>query len=455
MGRLRARHQYVPWLEGLIVGATLLIANRFTWLCVFEIHRPVYWCEYGTFADELVVYVVLVVAALALLRRSPLRGAWQAAWRRNPLLIAFVGWCLASVAWSVSPVHTLYRSILTLCATVVASYLGIRYQSTSWIRILAWFAAATVILSFVLVWLHPQAAIMSTSSLVGAWRGVFAQRNLTGSILAYGASVLALAAVLEKRTRVRLILWCLVVASMVFVYFTGSATGMIVLVILGACLGTLLAWIRLRPRLHPIHYGVAALFLLVVIWLGLAHTTELLQLLGKSSTLTGRVPLWNFVISIAERRPVLGYGLWTLWRFGLFRSLAAHEARWPSPIGDSHNGFLDVLLYLGGIGLALFLAFAAQTGWRALIRLRASGSPRAIWPVLTVLYVLIANLTISFVLNRESFHWVLLVVAMFVVSAEERDPSRVASTTDRSPPVRRMQARVGLRGTRKSAANEP
>jgi exopolysaccharide production protein ExoQ len=450
MARLRAWQQRVPWLEGLIVVGTLLVANRFTWLCVFEIHRPVYWCEYGSFADELVIYVVLLVAVLALLRRSPLRRAWEAAWRRTPLVIAFVAWCIASIAWSVSPVHTMYRSVLALVATVVASYLGIRYRSSGWIRILTGFAAATVILSFALVWLHPQAAIMSTSSLVGAWRGVFAQRNLTGAILAYGASVLALAAVLEKRARLRLVLWSLVAASIVFVYFTGSATGMIVLVILGACLASLLAWIHFRPRLRRIHYAAAALFLLAAVWLASTHITELLQLLGKSSTLTGRVPLWTFVISEAERRPWLGYGLWTAWRFGLFRNLAAREARWPTPIGDSHNGFLDVLLYLGGIGLALFLAVAAQTGWRALMRLRETGSPRAIWPVLTVAYILISNLTISFVLNRESFHWVLLVVAMFAVSAEEHNAARPASATDRSPPVKRKETRVDQLGRRNS-----
>ena len=172
----RPRTQLRPVVEVLVIAATLVISNRYTWLCVFEIHRPVYWCEYGSFSDELLVYFVLLVAVVALLVRSPLHGTWAAAWRENPALIGFTAWCVASVGWSVSPTHTVYRSLVALFATVVASYMGIRYGSAGWMRILVWFAAVTTVLSFLLVWFHPQAAVMSTSGLVGAWRG-FSRRE--------------------------------------------------------------------------------------------------------------------------------------------------------------------------------------------------------------------------------------------------------------------------------------
>jgi hypothetical protein len=120
--------------EVLVVVSTLLVANRFTWLCAFEIHRPVYWCEYGTFSDELLVYLALAVIVLVLLARSPLRGTWIAAWRRNALIIAFVAWCGASALWSVSPVHTAYRFLVVVCGTVVASNLGVRHRAAGWIR---------------------------------------------------------------------------------------------------------------------------------------------------------------------------------------------------------------------------------------------------------------------------------------------------------------------------------
>ena len=120
----------------------------------------------------------------------------------------------------------------------------------------------------------------------------------------------------------------------VFVFFTKSATGLIILVGLGASLGAMLAWIRFGRMLRPIHYGVAVALSVLAIWLGVTHTSELLQVVGRSASLTGRVPLWNFVISIAERRPVFGYGLWTLWRFGLFRNLAARGS-----VGESDRRF--------------------------------------------------------------------------------------------------------------------
>jgi exopolysaccharide production protein ExoQ len=95
---------------------------------------------------------------------------------------------------------------------------------------------------------------------------------------------------------------------------------------------------------------------LVTVGLGLAAVIVfcdfdgLMALLGKDATLTGRVPLWGVVLDAAANRPVLGYGygaFWLDWNTQVNAILKA--VNWH--LGGSHNGYLDMVLELGVVGL--------------------------------------------------------------------------------------------------------
>ena len=87
---------------------------------------------------------------------------------------------------------------------------------------------------------------------------------------------------------------------------------------------------------------------------------------------------------------------------------------------NGHNGFVDILLYLGVIGLSIFLVTIILTVVRLFNYSRVEND-RGYWPIMTLIYVLVANLTISFLFHFETFHWVLLVMVMFM-SARPAEP---------------------------------
>jgi O-antigen ligase len=93
---------------------------------------------------------------------------------------------------------------------------------------------------------------------------------------------------------------------------------------------------------------------------------------------------------------------------------------WPFQVINGHNGFVDVFTYLGVIGLALFSVLTVQMLWRALSYAVKARSKEALWVVLTAVYVVLANLTISFFFQFETFHWILLVLVLF---ASMRSPA--------------------------------
>jgi exopolysaccharide production protein ExoQ len=400
-------------LEFIIVLATLLIANRFTWLCIYDVNQ-VFSCEYGTAADELLVYLALAAAALWLLHGTDLGQAWVKAWRRNWALVVFLALGLASVSWSVSPIASGYRALLLILSSIVASYLGTRYSETQLIKIIVWFGVVTVLLSFFLVWLIPNAAIMNTVGLVGNWRGAFSHKNYGGAIVAYNASVMVLAFVRERHALPRAGLGLMIAASAAFVYFSRSATGAILFVVLLCLLLACLAWRRYRERMRRAHYVALGILLGTGIATAALRLNSLLALVGRNAQFTGRVPLWEYLIGQGSQHNLwLGYGLWAIWRSPAFRAQAGIAVGWPFQVVDGHSGYMDVFLYLGLVGLAVLAVLLAQLAWRASRVLILEASAASIWPVLTAAYILIVNITISFMFQFETFHWLLLVAVLF------------------------------------------
>ena len=114
-----------------------------------------------------------------------------------------------------------------------------------------------------------------------------------------------------------------------------------------------------------------------VVLFGAVYYREILLLLGKDPTLTGRTGIWKLVIASAVKRPILGFGYRAFWT-GL-QGESAHLALtegW-SPTG-AHNGFLDVWLNLGlvGLGIVFFLRWRGPCVMASLVSSRASRQPR-------------------------------------------------------------------------------
>jgi O-antigen ligase len=84
---------------------------------------------------------------------------------------------------------------------------------------------------------------------------------------------------------------------------------------------------------------------------------------GRDTSLTGRDAVWAFAAAAIVQRPILGYGYAAFWSDSDWTLQALH---WSPP--HAHNGVLQVLLDLGGVGLVLTIALLINT-WRRARRL--------------------------------------------------------------------------------------
>ena len=110
--------------------------------------------------------------------------------------------------------------------------------------------------------------------------------------------------------------------------------------------------------MKPVHYKIiigSAVIGSVVVFLNLNF---IFGLFGRQTSLTGRIPMWKFLINnVIRQSPWVGYGFGAIWTIPSFR-FGMHQAQgWPGPIMNGDNGFMDIFLHLGAIGLLLFIGF--------------------------------------------------------------------------------------------------
>jgi O-antigen ligase len=154
-----------------------------------------------------------------------------------------------------------------------------------------------------------------------------------------------------------------------------------------------------------------------------------LELVGKDTSLTGRVPLWEFLLDQARERPWLGYGysaFWLGWT-GPSEFVSHVTGGWyPS---HAHNGLLNLGLQLGLTGVVLFLLGMASAVHRALRSLRDGPPAGGVFSLSMLSLLLLTSISESTILTHDSLFWLLYTVAVFLpVSCSERTPGFVVKS---------------------------
>ena len=115
----------------------------------------------------------------------------------------------------------------------------------------------------------------------------------------------------------------------------------------------------LARRRKLIHLMVVGILAVSVSALFFQVGTGLVQTVGRNSTLTGRTDLWAHLLKMSEN-PVLGTGFGSFWLGPRLEKLWA--TYWWHP-NESHNGYLEIYLNLGWVGIFL-LGVLIVTGYR-------------------------------------------------------------------------------------------
>lgn len=272
---------------------------------------------------------------------------------RSPWLWVFVGWAFLSVLWSGAPAISLRRAASALLATLYGLLLYLRYPFRSVLTMLGTALAIAVLSSMAAILFLPEWGLMGFPH-PGAWQGVFFHKNALGRACVLGIAVFGPLA--SSSTHWKRWAWTgLTIAALVIIIGSQSATALVLAAIL-AMSGALLVLVRKLPHmLKPVPIILALAIALVAMTV---LPDFLLGLLGKDPTLTGRLPLWETVLQSIQEKPFLGYGYGAFWRGWAGPSAQVWLVHlWEPP--HAHNGYLDLWLELGLVGLVLGLGLLA------------------------------------------------------------------------------------------------
>ena len=332
---------------------------------------------------------------------------------RDKLLLLLVGIAVVSVFWSVQPDVTLPRSAALLGTTLFGVYLATRFSLREQLLLVAWTLGISVLASLLFIVALPSYAEFADFR-GSAIRGAFIHKNSLGRVMALAAMVFLLFFLSDRRYR-----WVTGVGfglSVGLLLLSRSATALVVFLVL---LFLLPLYKGLRWRygsLVPVLIAGVGLCGGIVMWLS-GSEQNALSTVGRDVTLTGRTQLWAAVLDMIWQHPWLGYGYGAFW-LG-WQGEAAHIGlaliypQYVNPISGipphAHNGFLDLWLDLGLLGLSVFALGFLLAVSRALAWLKSSNAAEGYWPLVYLSFALLFSMTESTTLRLNSMFWVLYV----------------------------------------------
>jgi exopolysaccharide production protein ExoQ len=385
--------------RGLAVALLLLSTGAFLNLFLKRSFNPTKGLPFMQ-AVWLVLYLVVLVFLL-----KEAKGVWALlldGWALLPLLAI----ALLSISWSDVPGLTARRSLGLVPTTVAGLYLAIRYNFAEQIRLLMPVLKISIVLSFIFGVLHLGRAV---DNLRGPWYGIFTQRNSLGMIMALGILVFFLWSLIEPEERWSAYGWTLL--SLVLLLFSRSMTGF-----LSICLVMLFFLFLRQVRFVPHNARRAIWVALLAASLGLyytaTHFTAVVETFDRDVTLTGRTTIWGASLLLGIDRPWLGHGFNAFWLgdegpSGEIRQIAG----WDVP--GAHNGFLEIWLDLGLLGLALFLLGFVRHTWKSVKYFFEEDRWEGSWAILFLIFLFSVNLAQSALLSPNYIFWILYVTISY------------------------------------------
>jgi exopolysaccharide production protein ExoQ len=345
-------------------------------------------------------------------------------------VFVFVLLAVVSLIWSILLGAALSKVFVLIAATFAGIYFGSQFRISKILQILSWMFIIICVGSLFFIFFLPDLGVMSFEIYGGAWAGIFWHRNYLGCIMALGMAVFLINLLsLRKPIRFQFFLNLVFFFVAAFLIFKSkSATGTITAVVLLFVTILIYVWTLIRQKLRIKHYLIFLGVLLIGVVAVLLNLNFLLGILGRNTSLTGRIPMWTYLFNnFISHRLILGYGYGSFWHLEGIRVGIAQVLDWSYPVLIGDNGFVDILVNLGVVGLVIFIGLMTTGIYFAVKKLLQKRTLISAFPLIYFVFFLVANISLSLILESESFTW-FLGVALVVSIRSLKDESIPAET---------------------------
>jgi len=407
--------------------------SPFAWLGIGGVPKeiPGQLPEGSPFDQILAASLMLVGLIVLFLRRKEVTSVLRASW---PIVLYFA-FCLFSLLWSDYAAWGAKRWVRALGDVIMVLVIATEVQPRPALRRL--FSRVGFILlpiSVLLIRYYPELGTgWDPYGELQVFTGVSTNKNVLGDLvylIGLGALWQILVLVRDKdnpdRKRRLLAQVILVAFGVLLLHWAhcATATGCI---IFGAGLMLALSLPRFRRSPAAVHALVLSLALVGGVGYLLGAKAAITEALGRKPDLTGRTEIWHIVLEIAPNT-VGGAGFETFWvgpRVAKLYSMIGG----PDRTNEAHNGYIEVFLNLGLLGLGFIALLLGQGYLKAVSLFRrdaALGGLMVTYVVTTLAY----NVTeAGFRMLSLQWFFLLLTIVMVnrVITLPEVVPAESAS----------------------------
>jgi exopolysaccharide production protein ExoQ len=320
----------------------------------------------GNPIDRQVYTGLLAVGLFVLICRSRQVGRLL---RANLPLVVFFLYCVISLLWSDYPDVAFKRWTKALGDLVmVLIVLSDREPIAAVKHLLARATFFLVPVSVLFIKYYPD---LGRSYGQWDWKtyyaGVTTNKNSLGMIcLLFGlGSAWRFLAALHSRAKHRtrqLVAHGVILAMVIWLFWMANSMTSLACFLVASVLllATHIRVVARRPA--AVHFLVGAVICVCVSVLFLGLGPGVLETMGRNSTLTDRTGIWAMVLGMTKN-PLLGTGFESFWLGPRLQKIWSVYSWGPE---EAHNGYIEIFLNLGWIGIVL-LAVVIATGYRTVL----------------------------------------------------------------------------------------
>jgi len=355
-------------------------------------------------------YVLTILALIGIIILTKRRFSWFSAFKDNIWVFLLLSFMLVSIIWSDMPFASLKRWMRELIAVIMALIVATELKPIkALMSIFKRIIYIVIPFSYILIQYFPHLGRLYDrwfGKLI--WIGVASAKNGLALLSLFAIFIFAWSFIGRRRGNNNPIsgyqtyieIFIMIIAIWLFMgpshSLTYSATSTVTLIIgLMSLIG--LQWIY-KHRIF-IHLNTLTIIILAVIVLGTATSfygglmmSDVAFLFNRNETLTGRTDIWAYLIPYAMSNPLGGHG------FGGFWTDAHREAT----SSHAHNGYLDIVLNIGFVGLILFSSYLLHCCRRAHKLLIYDFDKGCLW-ICILLMIVVNNMTESSVTSFTDF----------------------------------------------------
>lgn len=372
-------------------------------------------------AVDRVVFIALIIAGVIVLYQRGLD--WAVLLADNKMICLFFLYCAVSVVWSDDPFVSLKRWIKFLGTPVMVLVVLTEERPYDALgTLLRRLAFLTIPVSILFIKYYPD---LGRTYHMGRpmFTGIATHKNLLGLICLITGMYFSWSLIfrwreeIEKGRKSQVIVTLLFLVMIAWLFYVADSATSLMCWLAALCFfaaGRVPA-LASEPRKFVL-YGVSMIVLFGVLENALNITDQIISGLGRRTDLTMRVPIWEMLLKF-DTDPLLGAGFESFW------SIERLEIIWRQFPGivQAHNGFLELYLNIGMIGLILFF-ITITSGLMNTIRRLEYDYSISVMRIAFIIIVVLSNWTEATIRPLSNMFMILLFGLMDTSSwAEQRE----------------------------------